>query len=167
MPHLDELYRSARRMLGDPSRAEDVVQDVYLRAWRSFHTFSAGTNCRAWLYRILANAVHDYRARWLKRPPADDSEEILAQQEAPSPTLERLADREILAALDGLPEAYRDAIVLTDVEGFSYKETAEILGVKIGTVMSRLSRGRRLLRGGLREAARGYGLAVAAQVDDR
>ena len=166
MPYLEEIYRSARRMMGDPTRAEDVVQDVYLRAWRSFHTFTLGTNCRAWLYRILANSVHDYRSRWLKRLPADDSEEILERQEAPAPSLEQLTDREILDALDRLPDTFRDAVLLTDVEGFTYKETAEILGVKTGTVMSRLSRGRKQLRTSLRESARSYGLTAVAAVGE-
>lgn len=161
IPHLDELYRTARRMLGDPTRAEDVVQDAYLRAWRSFHTYTPGTNCRAWLFRILTNAVYDYRKRWLMRPPADDSEEILDRQPAPAPPADRLSDEEILAALDALPEPYRDAVVLADVEGFSYKEIAEMLGVKIGTVMSRLNRGRGRLREQLRPAAREIGLVAA------
>lgn len=161
MPYLDELYRTARRMLGDPARADDVVQDAYLRAWRSFHTFEPGTNCRAWLYRILTNAVYDYRSRWLKRLPADDSEELLERQPASPPTPDRLSDEDILNALDGLPEPFRDAVVLADVEGFSYKEIAEMLGLKVGTVMSRLSRGRGRLRAELRETARQYGLAAA------
>ncbi len=161
LPHLDELYRSARRMLGDPTRADDVVQDVYLRAWRSFETFEEGTNCRAWLFRILVNSVHDYRRRWLSRPAADDSEEILERREAPAPAADGLTDQQILEALGSLPESYRDAVILADVEEFRYKEIAEMLGVKIGTVMSRLSRGRRLLRERLRDAAKSYGVGSA------
>ena len=161
MPHLDELYRSARRMLGDGARADDVVQDAYLRAWRSFHTFQPGTNCRAWLYRILVNAVHDYRKRWMASAPADDSEKILDRREAPAPTPDRLTDEDILRALDELPAAYRDAVVLADVEQFSYREISELLEVKQGTVMSRLHRGRSLLRDKLRTVADAYGLPAA------
>ena len=161
MPHLDELFRAARRLLGDSTRAEDVVQDVYLRAWKSFHTFESGTNCRAWLYRILVNAVHDYRRREMSRPAADDSEQILERWEAPAPTPDRLTDEEILQALEEIPEAYRDAVVLADVEQFSYKEISELLEVKTGTVMSRLHRGRSLLRDKLRSAADARGLRTA------
>lgn len=161
MPHLDELYRAARRMLGDAARAEDVVQEVYLRAWKSFHTFEAGTNCRAWLYRIMVNVTHDYRRREMSRPAADDSEQILERREAPAPTPDRLTDEEILRALEEIPEAYRDAVVLADVEQFSYQEISDLLEIKQGTVMSRLHRGRSLLREKLKSAADAYGLRAA------
>ena len=162
MPHLDELYRSARRMLGDPVRAQDIVQDVYLRAWRSFHTFD-GANCRAWLYKILVNCVHDERNRGRKAPAAFESEDILERQEAPPPVPEGLADAHILAALDDLPESYRDVVLLADVQEFSYKEIAAMLDIRMGTVMSRLSRGRAALRERLAVQAADYGIGPRAQ----
>ncbi|MCB1019259.1 MAG: sigma-70 family RNA polymerase sigma factor [Acidobacteria bacterium] len=162
MPHLDELYRSARRMLADPVRAQDLVQDVYLRAWRSFHTFDGG-NCRAWLYKILVNCVHDERNRVRKAPVVGDSEEILERQEAPPPVRAELSDEEILVALDELPEAYRDVVLLADVQEFSYKEIAAMLDIRMGTVMSRLSRGRAALRERLAEQAGEYGIGSQAQ----
>lgn len=163
LPHLDELYRTACRMLGDASRAEDVVQEVYLRAWRSFHTFDGG-NCRAWLFRILVNAVHDYRRRLYKRMPADDSEAVLERQSAPAPPPpEELTDQAVLEAVDALPEKFRDVLLLADVHGFSYKEIAAMTGVRLGTVMSRLSRGRRKLRESLAEVAGSYGIGPRAR----
>lgn len=162
LPHLDELYRSARRMLADPVRAEDLVQEVYLRAWRSFHTFDGG-NCRAWLYKILTNCVHDYRSRGRKARAAFESEEILERQEAPPPVPESLEDEQILAALDELPESYRDVVLLADVQEFSYKEIAAMLDIRMGTVMSRLSRGRAVLRERLAGQAAAYGIGPGAQ----
>ncbi|MBI1354063.1 MAG: sigma-70 family RNA polymerase sigma factor [Acidobacteria bacterium] len=154
VPHLDSLYRTARRALGDPSRADDVVQDLYLRAWRSFDTFEPGTNCRAWLFKILLHCIHDHRRRWLSRPPADDSDEILGRQTAPEPVPAAVTDEELLQALDRLPEQSREILLLADVEGFAYKEIASLLQIRIGTVMSRLSRA----RGKLRESLNGSAL---------
>ena len=149
LPHLDSLYRTARRVLGDPSRADDVVQDVYLRAWRSFDTFEQGSNCRAWLFKILLNCVHDHRRAWLNRTPADNSEAILERQEAIPDVAPVLTDEEVLAALDSLPAKAREVLLLADVEGFAYKEIASLLHIRVGTVMSRLNRARGKLRGAL------------------
>ena len=149
LPHLDALYRTARRVLGDPSRADDVVQEVYLRAWRSFDTFKTGTNCRAWLFKILLNCVHDHRRRVMSQVIDDRSEEILERQEAPREIAPELSDEEVLKALDRLPRQSREILLLADVEGLAYKEIAKMLEVRIGTVMSRLSRARRRLRGAL------------------
>lgn len=149
LPHLDSLYRTARRVLGDPSRADDVVQDAYLRAWRSFETFEQGTHCRAWLFKILLNCIHDHRRRWMSRMDADDSEAILERQQAPHETALVLTDEEILAALDSLPRQSREILLLADVEGFAYKEIAQLLEIRMGTVMSRLNRARARLRGAL------------------
>ena len=163
LPYLDELYRTARRMLGDPSRAEDIVQEVFLRAWRSFHTFD-GANCRAWLFRILVNAVHDYRRRVYKRQQADDSEAILERQAAPPPPPPvELTDASVLEAIDALPEVYRDVLLLADVQEFSYKEIAAMTGLRMGTVMSRLSRGRGKLRELLADVAGSYGIGPKAR----
>lgn len=160
MPHLTELTRSATRIMGDRTRADDVVQETYLQAWRSFSRFVPGSNCRAWLYKILFHCIHHYRRKWFRfsvMQPMDDYVEATAAYTEPIP--EHLTDEEILAALDRVPRDYRAVLLLVDVEEFAYKEAAGILDVPIGTVMSRLSRGRRLLREQLAEAGRqmGYG----------
>lgn len=159
MPHLNDIFRAASRMLGDRSRAEDVTQEVYLQAWKSFSQFETGTNCKAWLYRILFNCLSHHRRKWLRFPLIKDSEEFLTDSIASSPPIpERLTDEEILRALDGLTDDFRAIVMLVDVEEFSYKEAAEILRIPIGTVMSRLNRARRLLREELSEIARSYGI---------
>jgi RNA polymerase sigma-70 factor (ECF subfamily) len=164
LPHLKELYRVAARLLGDATRAEDVVQEAYLQAWKSFDRFTPGTNCRAWLFKILINTIRHYRRKWLNQRQATDSEEILEQAEAAAPPIpEHITEEEILRALDRVPTDYRTAVLLADVEDFSYKEIAGMLNVPIGTVMSRLSRGRKLLREQLSELARSYGIGRAGE----
>jgi RNA polymerase sigma-70 factor, ECF subfamily len=159
LPHLHELYRTAARLLGDGTKAEDVVQETYLQAWKSFARFTPGTNCRAWLFKILVNTIHHHRRSWFNLRRVKGSEEILEQTAAPTaPIPERIAREEILRALDRLPADYRAAVLLADVEEFSYKQIAGMLDVPIGTVMSRLSRGRKLLREQLSELARSYGI---------
>jgi RNA polymerase sigma-70 factor (ECF subfamily) len=163
LPHLKELYRSAARMLGDSSKAEDVVQETYLQAWKSFDHFEPGTNCRAWLFKIMINTIHHHRRQWFNLRLVKDGDEILQQSAAPPPVPERLSDSAVLQALDRIPVDYRAVVLLADVEEFSYKEVAGILHVPIGTVMSRLSRGRRLLREQLDEVARSYGIGPAGK----
>lgn len=159
MPHLDDLFRTALRMTGDRARADDAVQETYLQAWKSFDSFEKGTNCRAWLYRILFYCVHHQRRKLFRFPLVSDAEELLETTlMSPEPVADELHDEQILGALDSLPPDYRAAIVLVDVEEFAYKEAAEILGVPIGTVMSRLSRARRLLRQQLADTAKSYGI---------
>ena len=159
MPHLHELYRTAARLLGDSAKAEDVVQETYLQAWKSFARFEPGTNCRAWLFKILVNTIHHHRRAWFNLRRVKDSEEILEQTAVgAAPVPEGIAQEEILRALGRLPADYRAAVLLADVEEFSYKEIAGMLDVPIGTVMSRLSRGRKLLREQLGEVARSYGI---------
>ena len=161
---MKELYRTAARLLGDSTRAEDVVQEAYLQAWKSFDRFTPGTNCRAWLFKILINTTRHYRRKWLNQRQVTDSEEILEQAEAATPAIpERITEQEILRALDRVPPDYRTAVLLADVEEFSYKEIAGMLNVPIGTVMSRLSRGRKLLREQLSELARSYGIGRAGE----
>jgi RNA polymerase sigma-70 factor, ECF subfamily len=150
---IDSLYGAGLRLTANPADAEDLVQDTYLKAFRASTQFEPGTNLKAWLHTILHNTFLNRRRRAAREPVAVDSEEIerLAADLPGDPeTPEQLLLRDTLdvglkAALDGLPEAFREAVWLRDVEEFTYAEIAGILGVPIGTVMSRISRGRRLL----------------------
>ena len=168
MPFLDQLYGAAMRLTRDPHDAEDLVQQTYLRAYKAWDSFKSGTNLKAWLYKILQNTfISTYRAKQ-RRPKtvsADANEEFslydrLATAGA-SPeveVLEALPDDEVKAALESLPDQFRTAVLLADVEGFSYQEIADITDVSIGTVMSRLHRGRKALQRALWDYARERGL---------
>ena len=159
LPHMNDIYRTATRLLGAGSGADDVVQDVYLQAWKSFNQFELGTNCRAWLFKILFHTLHHYRRKWLNIRMVKESEDILEQTAGGGPPLPvQITDEEILAALTEVPQDLRAVVLLIDVEEFSYKEAAGILNVPIGTIMSRLSRGRRLLREKLVDLAQSYGI---------
>jgi RNA polymerase sigma-70 factor, ECF subfamily len=162
LPHLNDLYRTATRLLADSTKADDVVQDVYLQAWKSFDRFEVGTNCRAWLYKILFHVMHHHRRKWFNVRMVKESEEVVERAVAYAPPIrEHLTDEEILAALDHVPQDFRAVVLLVDVEEFSYKEASGILGVPIGTVMSRLSRARKLLREQLENMAQSYGIGRA------
>src|SRR5215471_491769 len=168
MPHLNDLFRTALRLTGERGSAEDVLQEVYMQAWRSFDRFEAGTNCRAWLYKILFHCVSHHRRKWFRFPLLKETDEFLeANLTAPSPVSEQLTDGDILRALDDIPSEFRSVVLLVDVEEFAYKEVAEILAIPIGTVMSRLSRGRGLLRKHLAELARTYGIGKGLQKENR
>jgi len=159
MPHMGDIYRTAARVLADAAAADDVVQDVYLQAWKSFAQFEVGTNCRAWLFKILFHSLHHYRRKWMNARNIKDSEEVLELVTSPGPSIpENITDEQMLAALDQIPQDFRSVVLLVDVEEFTYKEVAGILDVPIGTVMSRLSRARRLLREKLVELAQSYGI---------
>lgn len=163
MPHLNDIFRAATRVLGDSTRAEDVAQEVYLQAWKSFHRFEPGTNCRAWLFKILFHCVNHHRRKWFRFPLLKETEEFVeANLTQPEPIPEHLTDADILAALDRIPADFRAVILMVDVEEFAYKEAAEILSIPIGTVMSRLNRGRKLLREHLAEVAQSYGIGTAS-----
>lgn len=147
MPHMNDLYRTARRVLGCQTEAEDVVQETYLQAWKSFHRFEPGTNIRAWMFKIMFHVIqHHRRKSWRMVTLKEEEEFIFDQLTYQPPVQQALSDEDVLAALDQVPQHFRAVILLTDVQEFSYKEVAETLGIPIGTVMSRLSRGRQLLR---------------------
>ena len=163
LPHLNDLYRTACSLLGDRTEAEDLVQETYLHAWKSFHRFEPGTNCRAWLFKILFHRLHHHRRKWfrMRLAKSDDTLEQTLAYEPPVP--EKLSDEEVLAALERLPEDFREVLLLADVEEFSYKEVAAALEIPMGTVMSRLSRGRRLLRNELAGLAASIGIKKARE----
>jgi RNA polymerase sigma-70 factor (ECF subfamily) len=178
MEYMASLYSAALRMTRNPSDAEDLVQETYLKAYRAFGSFQEGTNLKAWLYRILTNTfINSYRAR--KRRPEqselDDVEDLYlyrrlggleavsAGRSAEEDVLDRFTEAEVKEAVEALPEQFRMAVLLADVEGFSYKEIAEILDIPIGTVMSRLHRGRRALQKTLHDFGMQRGLVAPAE----
>jgi len=159
MPHMNDLFRTAVHVLGESGQAGDVVQEVYLQAWKSFARFEPGTNCRAWLFGILFNCIRHHRRKLFRFPLLKPNEEFLEANLACAPEIPaQISDREILVALDAIPSDYRAVVLLVDVEEFSYKEVADILSIPIGTVMSRVSRGRKMLRDRLAEVAKSYGI---------
>jgi RNA polymerase sigma-70 factor (ECF subfamily) len=172
LPLLPNLYGTALRLTRNPQDAEDLVQEAYLRAYRGFAGFQEGTNLRAWMYRILTNTfINAYRKRQREPITVQDDEiedwylydrlgESGVEASAETEVLERIPDEDVQRALEGLPETFRMAVLLADVEGFSYKEIAEILDIPIGTVMSRLHRGRKALQKALWETVRERGLVT-------
>jgi RNA polymerase sigma-70 factor (ECF subfamily) len=174
MEHMDSLYAGALRMTRNPSDAEDLVQETYLKAYRGFGGFEEGTNLKAWLFRILTNTYINRYRQQQRRPDEstdiDDVEDFYLyrrlggidqariSQSAEDQLFEMFTDDEVKGALEALPESFRMAVLLADVEGFAYKEIAEILDIPIGTVMSRLHRGRKALQKALFDFAVERGL---------
>jgi RNA polymerase sigma-70 factor (ECF subfamily) len=170
LPHLDALYRTAQRLTHNRDDAADLVQETYLKAWRSFGQYRPDTNCKAWLYRILVNTGINRWERRARRPAevdyetvepwlaATESESLAAPTQGEIDALAELVDDEVRAALQAVPAPYRVVFVLATIEGFAYKEIAAMLDIPIGTVMSRLYRARKALQASLRDYARRRGL---------
>ena len=181
MQYAPQLYSAALRMTRNQADAEDLVQEAYLRAYRGFEGFTEGTNLRAWLFRILTNAyINVYRAKQ-RRPQESDLSDVedlylyrrlgtldavLGNRSAEEQLMDMLTDDEVKDALESLPENFRLPVLLADVEGFAYKEIAEMLDIPIGTVMSRLHRGRKAMQKALFEYAHARGLASSAATGD-
>jgi len=176
MEFAPQLYSAALRMTRNPADAEDVVQETFLKAYRAYNTFQEGTNLKAWLYRILTNTYINRYRKQQRRPSEVELGELQdlylfrrlgepsgAEQSTEDSVLESMVDTDIKAALESLPERFRMPVLLADVEGFSYKEIAEIVDVPIGTVMSRLHRGRKALQKKLWSLAEQRGLTGPTQ----
>ena len=161
LPQMDAVYRFALRLAGNPPAAEDLVQETYLRAWRSWEQYTPGTNCKSWLFTICRNVFLRQEERGkrhdeiLTEQAPDDPESLSREnpvfaasrdEDPEGDFFESIVDDEVLAAIDDLPEEYRTAVVLSDLEGMAYKEVAELMDVPVGTVKSRLFRGRRMLQ---------------------
>lgn len=166
MGHLDTLYRGALRLTRDPAQAEDLVQDTYVRALRYQHSYQPGTNMKAWLFAIMRNLFWDrFKGGRPEDVSLDGDGEMSLYDTLKDPNampeadvLNRIAADEVVKAVEQLPELHREVVLLVDVEGFSYKDAAEVLGVPIGTVMSRLHRARHQLQKSLHDYARESGI---------
>ena len=153
IPHTNDLFRMASSLLRNRTEAEDAVQECLLQAWKSFDRFEPGTNCRAWLYKILFHVVSHHRRKWSRLWLAEDPQVLENTLVAKTEVPEHLTDQEILGALGRMPQRYAEVVLLADVQEFSYKEIQTTLSIPIGTVMSRLSRGREYLRAELASLA--------------
>jgi len=159
LPHMNDLFRVAMWLIDDRATAEDLIQETYVQALQSFHRFEPGTNCRAWLITIMYHMNSKRRRAGAKLRLVNDDDERIAETVAfTPPTPQGITEDEVLKALRGLPSQFQEVVVLADVEDMAYKEISEVLSVPVGTVMSRLSRGRKLLRATLATYANTYGI---------
>lgn len=159
LPHLEDLFRIARWLVRDISEAEDLVQETFAQALRSFHRYEQGTNCRAWLTTIMYHLNSKRRMKLGRLRLVEDKEEMIAETIAFEPEIpQSITDEDVLAALERVPQSFREIVLLADVEEFAYREIAEMLEIPAGTVMSRLHRGRKILRVELAVYARNYGI---------
>jgi len=179
LPHLDALYHAALSMTRNAANADDLVQETFLKAWRFWDKFKAGTSCKAWLFRIMTNTYINQYRRWSREPYKVDFDEIeehsehkisgdavATLDEAEREAFDQVFSDEVRAAMESLPPYFRIVALLADVEGFSYQEIAEMIDVPIGTVRSRLSRARGMLQRRLLDYARERGLAGKRQGTD-
>jgi RNA polymerase sigma-70 factor (ECF subfamily) len=159
LPHLSALYRVAVWLVRDRAEAEDLVQDTFMQALQSFHRFEKGTNCRAWLIRILFHLNSNRRRAKARLELVSDTDERIAETIAfDPPTQQGLTEEEVLRALRSLPPQFEEVVLLSDIEDMTYKEIAKTLGVPLGTVMSRLHRGRKMMRAELASYANSRGV---------
>jgi len=159
LPHMNNLFHVAMWLVGDRTTAEDLVQETFTQALQSFHRYEKGTNCRAWLVTIMYHVNSKRRRAGNKLRLVNDGEERIAETVAfTAPTPQGLTEEEVLDALRSLPTQFQEVVILADIEDMAYKEIAEALAVPVGTVMSRLSRGRKLLRATLANYANAYGI---------
>ncbi len=164
MPFTQDLFRVAMFLKRNRDEAEDLVQETIMQAFKSFHRYEMGTNCKAWLTTIMYNTHYKQLKKITRLKLVSDKDELIAKTvpfEAPIP--ERLTDDEIITSLEKVPQQFKEIVVLCDVEGFSYKEIASMMDIPIGTVMSRLHRGRKVLRGELAVYARSFGIGDQAE----
>jgi RNA polymerase sigma-70 factor (ECF subfamily) len=166
MPYMNALYRTACRRLGNPTEAEDIVQETYLQAWMSFHRFQAGTNFQAWMFKIMSNTILRHYSKTGRMVTGQD-EGVFEQITYEAPVTQELHDKAVLAALNNVLEQFRIVVLLADVQGYSYQEVAAVLGIPLGTVMSRLYRGRKQLRPALTGLAAEYGFKASTPVARR
>jgi len=166
MRHIDDIYRTAKRLTRSETEADDLVQETYMQAWKSFEQYEIGTNCRAWLYKILFNKFDHYRRKqYTQAKYFQEADEFVFEISTATPSVpEHLTDKQVISALEKLPEHYRSVVLLADVHDFDYKEVAEVLEIPIGTVMSRLNRARTQLKKSLAGVAREYGLQLGHPV---
>lgn len=177
LPHMDALYNFALRMTNDPDEADDLLQETYLKAYRFFDKFEKGTNCKAWLFRIMKNSFINMYRKTSKEPDKVDYNDVeefyhMIRAESSDPNdleaklFSNLLDDDVSRALEELPEEFRTVVILCDIEGFTYEEIADFVECPIGTVRSRLHRGRKMLRARLFEYARSRGYITAADITD-
>lgn len=177
LPHMDALYNFALRMTNDPDEADDLLQETYLKAYRFFDKFEKGTNCKAWLFRIMKNSFINMYRKTSKEPDKVDYHEVeefyhMIRAESSDPNdlearlFSNLLDDDVSRALEELPEEFRTVVILCDIEGFTYEEIADFVECPIGTVRSRLHRGRKMLRARLFEYARRRGYVTADDAAD-